>query len=282
MPHICVGSLEGHSGCGVIFVVRHSMNYNHESGIWQLCDVTSWFLPACSPKSVAGWLLPPLPFFLASWTTLAHFFKKPSTQYRWMHSALSKFSKCSQVSELSRKSATVISQRRGSSRNCFKRNCPGIMDQCIFPKNPPTHTSFHLLKALKLCYPILLANCFKENSVCFKVIVTLPSAPHKSDESSLSVSASNSSEEISGNWGKSTIPVTSVLHNSTASWNRFIGKLMRGLPGAPGIRTYGVEENDVGWFTGLLPAVAGGTWGVPGNDGPCPVNCQGGNIWGPP
>jgi len=143
-------------------------------------------LPACSAKSVAGRLLPRLPFFLASQTSLAHFFKNISTHCRQIHSALSKFSQGSQVLKVSKKSATAVSQSRGPSLSCFKRFCPGIMNRCFFSRNPASHTFFHLLNVLKLGCPILLANCFKENSICFKLIGTMPSAPPKSDKSSLS------------------------------------------------------------------------------------------------
>jgi hypothetical protein len=143
-------------------------------------------LPACSPKSVADHLLPRLPFFLASPTSLTHFFRNMSTHCRRIHSALSKFSKGSHYLKVTKKSATAISQRRGPSHCCFKRFCPGIMDRCFFSRNPTTHTFFHLLNALKLGCPIHLANYFKENSVCFKLIGALPSAPRKSDKSSLS------------------------------------------------------------------------------------------------
>jgi len=42
------------------------------------------YLPTHSPKSVAGCLLPLLPFFLASWVSLAHIFKNISTHCRWI------------------------------------------------------------------------------------------------------------------------------------------------------------------------------------------------------
>jgi len=151
------------------------------------------FLPAHYPKSVTGRLLPRLPFFLASRNSLAHFFRNISTQCRRIYSAFTKFSKGSHFSNVSKQSATAISQCRGPFCYCFKRLCPGIIDRCFFSSNPATHTFFHLLNALKLGCAILLANCFKENSVCFKLIGALPSALPKSDESSLSYSASNSS-----------------------------------------------------------------------------------------
>jgi len=158
------------------------------SGRWPVA-----LLPTRSPKFVASRLLPRLPFFLASRTSLAHFFKNISTHCCRIHSALSKFSKGSHVSKVSKNSATTVSQCRGPSRICFKRFCPRIMHQCFFSKNPATHTFFHLLNVLKLGYHILLANCFKENPVCIKVMEAWPLAPPKSDKSSLSTSASNSS-----------------------------------------------------------------------------------------
>jgi hypothetical protein len=144
------------------------------------------FLPARSPKSVANCLLPPLPFVLASRNSLAHVFTNISTHCRRIHSALSKFSKGSHFSKVSEKSATTICQPRGPSRYGFKMLCPGILDRCFISRNPATHTFLHLLNALKLGGPILLANCFKENSICFKQIGSLPSALPKSYESSLS------------------------------------------------------------------------------------------------
>jgi len=73
--------------------------------------------------------------------------------------------------------------------------------------------------------------------------------------------------------GKSAIPATCVLRSSAAGRNRFVGRLMGGLPGAPGSYPYGVEEEEVGRITGMFPASAGGTRGASGDDGPCPVNC---------
>jgi len=144
------------------------------------------FLPAHYAKSVACRLLPCYPFFLAFRTSPAHFFKNISPHCHRIHSALSKFSKCGQVLKVSKKSVTAVSQYKGPSLSCFKLFCPGIMDRCFFSRNPATHTFFHLFNELKLGCPILLANCFKENSICFKLIGTLPSAPPKSDESLLS------------------------------------------------------------------------------------------------
>jgi hypothetical protein len=75
------------------------------------------------------------------------------------------------------------------------------MDQCFFLRNPATHTLIHLLNAPKLGCPIVLASCYKEYSVCFKLIGALPLALCMSGEFSLSASASNSSSEIFDNRG---------------------------------------------------------------------------------
>jgi len=144
------------------------------------------FLPTRSPKSVAGRLLPHLLFFLTSRTSLAYFFKNISTHCRRIHSALSTFSKGRQVLKVSKNYATAVSQCGGPFRSCFGRFCPWIMDRCFLSRNPATHSFFHLLNILKLSCPILLANCFKENPFCFKLIGALPLAPPKSNESSLS------------------------------------------------------------------------------------------------
>jgi len=105
-------------------------------------------LLACSLKSVAGRLLHRLPIFLASRISLAHFFPNISTHCRRIHLALSKLSNGSQLSNVSRKSATAISQCRGPSLSCFNLFCASMMDWCFFSRNPATHTFFHLLNAL--------------------------------------------------------------------------------------------------------------------------------------
>jgi len=150
------------------------------------------FVPARSPKSVASRLLPRLLCFFASRILLAHSFKHISTHCWRIHLALSKIHNSSQVWNVTKKSATAVSQCRGPSGTFFNQFCPRIMDRYFFSRNPATHTFFHLLNALKLDYPILLANCFTENSVCFSLFDGLPSALPKSNESSLWSAASYS------------------------------------------------------------------------------------------
>jgi hypothetical protein len=77
----------------------------------------------------------------------------------------------------------------------------------------------------------------------------LPSAPSQSAESSLSYSTSKSSVEISVNGAKSAIPGSSDLRGSAAGRNRFVGRLMRGFPRAPGSCPYGVEAQEVSRMT---------------------------------
>jgi len=80
-------------------------------------------------------------------------------------------------------------------------------------------------------------------------------------------------------FGKSAILATSVFCNSTGGRNCFVGRLMRGLRGAPeGGPCGGVELEDVGQLTGLFPGSPGGTLSAPGDVGPCPGNCCWGNI----
>jgi len=172
-------------------------------------------LLVCSPKSVAGRLFPCLPFFLALRILIAHFFKAIWTHFRQLHWALSKLCNGSQPPYVSKESATAVFQCRGPSQSCFNWLCPRIMDRCFFSQNPVTHTFFHLLNALYLAYPILLANFFKENSVCIRLTGGLPSTPPKSDKLSLTSSAPQLSQEFSGNAAKSGTPATSVFCSSS-------------------------------------------------------------------
>jgi hypothetical protein len=108
-------------------------------------------LLARSPQSVAGLLLPRLPCLHASQISQAHFFRNISTLCQQIHSALSKLTNGSQVSNVAKKSGAAVSQYSDPSRTCFNRFCPRIKDQCFFSRNPATHTFFHSLNALSLC-----------------------------------------------------------------------------------------------------------------------------------
>jgi len=140
-------------------------------------------MPVCTAKSVTGHLKLCLLFLLTSRTSLAQFFNHDSIYCCRIHLALSKFSKCSQVSEGSKISGTAVTQCREPSRSCFRWRGLQIIARCSFCKNPGTHRFFHVLKVLKLGCHILLANCFKENFFYFKLIGGVPSPLPKSDKS---------------------------------------------------------------------------------------------------
>jgi len=138
-------------------------------------------VPTLRPESITSCLLPCLPFFLASQRSLAHLCWNILIQYHRTHLVFSMFSNCGHISTLTKQSASSILQCRGPSQCCFKWSSPLIIHRCIFLGNPATHPFFHLLNVLKLGFPILLANCVKENSVYFMLIGALPSAPPMSD-----------------------------------------------------------------------------------------------------
>jgi len=149
-------------------------------------------LPARSLNCIAGYLLPCLPLIHASQISLARVFRNISTYCGRIHTPLLKLTDYSKIMNIAKNPAIDISQCMGPSRTCFNQFCPRIMDRCFFFKNLTSHTFFHLSNALKLGCLILLANCFKEISVCFSVIGGVPAAPPKSDKLSLSSAASYS------------------------------------------------------------------------------------------
>jgi len=66
------------------------------------------FLLMHTPESIAGCLLPCHPSFLAIRILLAHFCENISTHCWWIHSAISKLSNGSQLSNVSKNSATTV------------------------------------------------------------------------------------------------------------------------------------------------------------------------------
>jgi len=186
----------------------------------------SWRLPLAlwhgrSRKSVTGCMVPCFPFVIASWTMHAHVFPNISIHCHWNHTPLSKFSNRSPFSQVTIQSPTGVPQYWGSFQSCLKWVCLWIMHWCFFSRNPATNTFFHLLNVPKYGCPILLPNCFKENSVCFRLIGALPSARPVTNTSSLALFARYSPYESSGNGGQSVIPATSIPKNSATSWNHF-------------------------------------------------------------
>jgi hypothetical protein len=94
-------------------------------------------------------LLPRLPFFLPFETLFAHFFNNIPSHCHKIHSAIMKFSKGSQASKVSQKSASAFFLYSGPSRRCFKEFCSWIMDWCFSPETQP---------------PILSSTCWRHYS----------------------------------------------------------------------------------------------------------------------
>jgi len=191
------------------------------------------FMSMHSPISAASGLLPGIAIFLASWTTLARFFQYIPTQCHRIHSELSNISTASQILNVSKTSGTTFFHYRGPSRSCSKWLCQQRMDQCFHSQNPATHCFLHLLQVLKLDCPIHLANCFKENSVCYRLIGALSSVPPMSNKLSFLSSASYLSLDILGTGGNSGIPATYVRRDSAVHGNCGFGRCFGNLTGAP-------------------------------------------------
>jgi len=186
VPHICVQGLELHGGCLVIVAIRHSMNHSHERCIWQLSEVTS--------HSLASTLsLIRRRSFVASPSLLPNL---PNLVCTFPHTHLS---------QLSLNSISIIKNFQWqpglqSLRNICNSRLPvqgSISQLFLMVLSPdrwptlllqkPSYPYFHpLVDGTNIEMPHPLANCFKENSVCFKLIEALPSAPPKSDKWSLS------------------------------------------------------------------------------------------------
>jgi len=86
---------------------------------------------------------------------------------------------------------------------------------------------------------------------------------------------------------KSAIIGILVFLCCSGGWTLLVGRVDVGiwgvLAGGPATPKWGpgawVELGDVGGMTSLFAGTAGGTLGVPGNDGHFPEHCEGGIIW---
>jgi len=63
-----------------------------------------------------------------------------------------------------------------------------------------------------------------------------------------------------------------------AGKNRYVARSILRLPGLPEAFTATGELEEVGRMTRLFPAGVDGALWPPADDGPCPVNCCGGNV----
>jgi len=186
---IFVQRLELIVGCLVIVAVRQPTNHNHESCIWQLWDITS---------RIVAHTLSQIHYrsYVASVDLLP---RLPNLAYTYLRKHLNPLSP--------NPFGILIIFHRQACLKCHQKICnrrlpvQGSISQLfqtvLSPDNglmlllqKPNHLHFlPLVEGTKLGCPILLANCFKENSVCFMLIGALPSAPPKSDASSLSYAA---------------------------------------------------------------------------------------------
>jgi hypothetical protein len=182
VPHIWVRSLELHAGCLVIFAVWHSTNYNREGCIWQLWEVTCWFLNHAPSQSCRRSIVA-LMSLLSCVTNLA-----PKCPHNQLNPLLP--NSFSIVKTFQRQSGLESPQRlgnrllavQGPSRSIFKWFRPWIMDRFFFSRNPATHTFFHLLQTPMLACLILVPNCFEDDSVRFKRIEAFASVLPKSNK----------------------------------------------------------------------------------------------------
>lgn len=81
---------------------------------------------------------------------------------------------------------------------------------------------FHLLKTLKFRWPMLLGTCFEKCSVCFRLVVVVPSVPTKSNKLSLWSSEVSGEYETSNNQVKSEILATAFFYHSASCWTHSV------------------------------------------------------------
>jgi len=125
-------------------------------------------VPMCSPKSFARSFLPLLAFSSPSdfLMPIASESSQPtatlSIQYCWNNPMVA-------GPQLLPKASSSASRRRVLLRGYLTQYSPLLVDWSFFSRNPATLTVIDLLNPLYLANPILLPNCLKENSVCFRL-----------------------------------------------------------------------------------------------------------------
>jgi len=283
VPHICLWCLELFGGYNHILAIQHPVNHNHERCIWQLWEVT-YPLFACVLSQIQIRSLVASPHLFPSLSNFActflqtHLHPPPGNPFsiiriNWRQPLL----ECPQK----------ICDRRhpvqGSISNMFELVLP--------PDNRP------LLLLEKLCHPYFLplVEC---------TVVGLFHPFGKLHQGELRV--------LQANWGfafctaqvRQIVALISCIifvvgylqqcgqvgNPSDMSFLRFrwwlgsfVGRHMGCLPSAPdGGWGGGDVLEDIGWLIGWLYVSPGGSLGALGDDGPCPGNCGGGNIWDPP
>jgi len=154
------------------------------------------------------------------------------------------------------------------------------MTQYFLPRYPATYAFNHLVNAMLVACPILLANCSKEILLSFRLIGGLPWLPPKSNKLSLTSSTSYLSDRIFTNRCYTAMLVTSVHWSCSGCWYYFDGSQMGGRPdvlhGGPG--SGGVEVEYGSRFNWLFPGGLGGPPNAARDEGPGSVICGGGEY----
>jgi len=166
------------------------VNCNHECWIWQLGEDTSRRFASALAQIGRQSHVASMSFFYCLSNFTYTFLQKLLNPLPANPFSIIKIIQQQPALKCLQKICNAISQCRGLSPTWFKRFCLWITDRCLFPTIPATDTFFHRFNAPQLAWTIILAYCFKEISVWFRLISSLCSAPPKSDKSSLSSSAS--------------------------------------------------------------------------------------------
>jgi hypothetical protein len=272
MPHMSEQSLDFIAECLGILAIRHLTIHKFQCSIWQLWMVDYWVV-AHALCQVPRQLHVASPSFLLRLLNLdctclpQHLNSLSLNQFSIIN--ISPMQPCLE-------SLQTISNHhlplQGYMSKLFWTVLSADNGMMLLHQTPSHPYHFPVVEGTRVGQPIVLSNCFQENSTCFKQTGTLASAPPKCDKSSLSLSVSYLWGEISGNRGKWVIRATSVLRGSAAIITRFSRWLIGGhlgvLVSCPGA----VAADKIRRMTGLSPCSGGGTWVAPGDDGPCPVN----------
>jgi len=167
-----------------------------------------------------------------------------------------------------------MSNCRGPCWRCFEQYWSQMIPCCLFDRWPATHTFFKFLYVLMLGWPILLTNCFTQNSVRFMLCDTWYLPLPKSDKPLLSSSALSSLNVSSRSRGEFAIPVTWVFHWFVAGSNDLIRRLRMGLPGVLDTGSSGEEVEDVSRMTGIFPTSVREPWCAYGGNTSRSDNCR--------
>ena len=155
---------------GSLLPFRHSTNHNDDCCIWQLRDVTyrsfARALTQIRHRSLVA--LPSLPPRLPN--LACTFLQKHLNPLSPNPFGIIEVFQGQPLFESLQKICNCRLPMQGSISLLFQTVFSRDIGPMLLLENPATHTFSHLFNALKLGCPILLANCFKQKSVCYKLI----------------------------------------------------------------------------------------------------------------